>query len=164
MDEIQDRADAGSHANDVAVSDSVPQEQGNKWEVGYGHPPMETRFRPGVSGNPGGRSKNQSLTALLREIIEQDELGGKKIPGGKRVKNLVLEAIIKQALKGDIRHLQEILNRLDGKLTERVEHTGWGGGPIEVDATVCGLSAEQVDAWRQKKRAEISARPTGPPP
>jgi hypothetical protein len=27
------------------------------YEVGYGKPPMDTRFRKGASGNPGGRPR-----------------------------------------------------------------------------------------------------------
>lgn len=121
-------------------------------------------FLPGKSGNPKGRPPlDRSLTELLREILEQNEIGGKKLPDGKRVKNLVAEALVKQALKGGSRHIVEIYNRVDGKVTEKVEHSGLGGGPIAVDAAVCGLSEEQVDTWREKKRAEIAARPTGPP-
>ncbi len=39
-----------------------PDKQGNNRRVGYGAPPLATRFRPGQSGNPKGRpmgSKNK---------------------------------------------------------------------------------------------------------
>ena len=37
------------------MSDEIPQKQG---KVGYKNPPVETRFKPGQSGNPGGNYKN----------------------------------------------------------------------------------------------------------
>jgi hypothetical protein len=40
------------------------------YEVGYGKPPRESRFKPGQSGNPGGRpkgSKNRSKRPALNE-------------------------------------------------------------------------------------------------
>lgn len=34
--------------------------QGNeKYEVGYGKPPLHTRFKPGTPGNPGGKTSEQ---------------------------------------------------------------------------------------------------------
>jgi uncharacterized protein DUF5681 len=37
-------------------------------QVGYGKPPMNTRFKPGQSGNPAGRPK--SPRSLERDLIE----------------------------------------------------------------------------------------------
>src|SRR5262249_45068785 len=38
------------------------------FRVGYGRPPAETRFKPGVSGNPKGRSKK---TPSFSDVTEQ---------------------------------------------------------------------------------------------
>jgi Family of unknown function (DUF5681) len=34
-----------------------PNDEGGDFEVGYGKPPLRTRFRKGQSGNPGGRPR-----------------------------------------------------------------------------------------------------------
>lgn len=54
----------------------MPSDEG----VGYGRPPKNRRFKPGQSGNPGGRPKASSfrsdLAAELREeIVLRDKTG-----------------------------------------------------------------------------------------
>jgi hypothetical protein len=71
--------------------------------VGYGRPPVHTRFKPGKSGNPKGRPRN---TRNLRTII-QDVLTTKIVlrqGQGKRsiskLEGIVLRQV-ENALKGD---------------------------------------------------------------
>jgi len=42
------------HGNGVKVGDEKP------YRVGYGRPPLETRFKPNQSGNPKGRPRRRS--------------------------------------------------------------------------------------------------------
>jgi Family of unknown function (DUF5681) len=47
-------------------------QQANDYAVGYGKPPLETRFHKGRSGNPGGRRRGtKSLAALLGEALSR---------------------------------------------------------------------------------------------
>ena len=39
------------------------------YEVGYGRPPIESRFQPGQSGNPKGRRKRQRN---LKTVVQED--------------------------------------------------------------------------------------------
>lgn len=75
-------------------------------------------FKPGESGNPGGRPKGKSLTAVLRELLNQ-------IPQGdnKELKEAVVKALIKKALTGDTRALDIIFDRTDGKVSLPLEVT-----------------------------------------
>ena len=40
------------------------------YKVGYGKPPKASRFKPGTSGNPGGRPKG-SGSAKPADVVEQ---------------------------------------------------------------------------------------------
>lgn len=42
------------------------------YEVGYGKPPKQTQFKPGQSGNPGGRPKgSKNLSTVMNEILSR---------------------------------------------------------------------------------------------
>ena len=73
-------------------------------------------FRPGVSGNPGGRPKGRSITARLREALESNRLGNNNIKEGKTVLDLVVEAILTEAAAGNARIIKELLDRIEGKV------------------------------------------------
>ena len=91
-------------------------------------PNPDTQFRPGQSGNPGGRPKGRSITARLVELLDRSELNGQPIKGGKQVGDLVAETIVKHALGGDIHFTRLLVDRIDGKLPEA---TGSGDGATE---------------------------------
>ena len=80
--------------------------------VGPGHPPVQHRFQPGRSGNPGGRRKSASLTAILREIFDAE------LPDGRTVAERFVEAMIARAMAGDSALIREIFNRVDGKVPD----------------------------------------------
>src|SRR3954467_2734662 len=77
------------------------------YQVGYGRPPVHTRFQPGVSGNPSGRAKgSQNFKTLLDRILKEE------IPlldGDRSRKVTKAEAITRRlvigALKGDSRSM-----------------------------------------------------------
>ena len=77
------------------------------YQVGYRRPPLHTRFKPGVSGNPSGRAKgSQNFKTLLDRILKEE------IPlldGDRSRKVTKAEAITRRlvigALKGDLRSM-----------------------------------------------------------
>lgn len=84
------------------------------YEVGYGKPPKESRFKKGKSGNPKGRPKTSRNTGKMLEDVFY-----RKIPiteGGKRRDITVMETIFRQvangAAKGEVRHVDRFLKLL----------------------------------------------------
>ena len=84
------------------------------YEVGYGRPPKAGQFAPGRSGNPRGRAKgSQSLTALLDKISNERVTvneGGTTVKLSKR--EVVLRQLINKAMKGDLRALETLLDKI----------------------------------------------------
>ena len=82
--------------------------EGSEEKVGKGRPPLSTRFRPGQSGNPSGRSKRaRDLAAIAaRAFAEKVEVR----ENGRRRRITKLEASVKQlvnrAAGGDQRATQ----------------------------------------------------------
>jgi hypothetical protein len=81
------------------------------YEVGYGKPPREGRFRPGQSGNPKGRPKNSRnfKTVLHQALAERVTL----VEGGVRRRVSKREAfvftVINNALRGDPKGVTSLL-------------------------------------------------------
>lgn len=81
-----------------------PFEKGNK----YG-------FKPGQSGNPGGRPKRTRLTdALLAQLAELDK-------GEETTAEAVARALIRQALGGNVQAIREIADRTEGKPRQAID-------------------------------------------
>jgi hypothetical protein len=82
------------------------------------------QFKPGQSGNPGGRPKDRSPTAVMREVLDRNEIDGKPIKGGRQVLDLMIEVAAKRALMGDYNFFREFMNRMDGKVRDKLELQG----------------------------------------
>lgn len=78
--------------------------------------PRDTRFKPGQSGNPGGRPKGAiSLTAeIRRQMAQTDE-------DRRTVSERVVAACIDKALEGSVQHFIQLIERTDGKVSTGVE-------------------------------------------
>lgn len=69
------------------------------------------RFQKGVSGNPGGKTKSDKLTprALVKQLI-----GAKLEANNFDLLNKVLDNMIQDAIAGDSKARNELLNRYAG--------------------------------------------------
>lgn len=111
--------------------------------MGNRNPPKEHQFKKGVSGNPAGRPKDklgeamrmltaESFAEMANIIIKgqisdlQDVMKNTK---HSVIQKVIASTVIKMMQKGDIHALDTLLNRLVGKVKERVEVTGADGGP-----------------------------------
>ena len=87
------------------------REKSGDYEVGYGKPPVNTRFKPGQSGNPKGRPRgSKGFATLMRKALSETVLvreDGQLRHMSRR------EAIIKcwltRALKGEARAIERLV-------------------------------------------------------
>lgn len=101
------------------------------------------RFRPGQSGNPGGRPKGRSLTAILRAKLDDDTLMGRPLPEGMTVGDFLIEAMLMHAVKGDASLIKETLARVDGKVP--------APEPVaDTDADLSAMTEDELRAYAEK--------------
>ena len=97
-----DKSDAEANEQDIETAPSA--------KVGYKRPPAHSRFKPGQSGNPGGRAKgSQNFKTLLDRILKeevslQDGTQSRKISKAEAI----MRRLIVGALKGDTRDLHAL--------------------------------------------------------
>jgi hypothetical protein len=88
------------------------------YEIGYGRPPVHSRFKPGQSGNPSGRPKGiPNLKTLFNQILKEQI----SLREGSDVRKVtkaeaLIRGLVLGALKGDTRSL--------GALFRLAEQTG----------------------------------------
>lgn len=70
-----------------------------------------TQFKPGQSGNPGGRPKTKPFKDALKRAVEASGDDTKKL-------DALALALYSKALEGDVSALKEIADRLDGKVPQ----------------------------------------------
>ncbi len=102
----------------------------NKAAVNRG---SDGKFLPGNNANPKGRPRKEvSLTSLLKKYLE--EVPDVKIKGGgsnkKTWAELIVQAWLFGAYKGNARLLTELLDRVEGKAPQPI--IGGDGGPVEL--------------------------------
>lgn len=97
-------------------------------------PPAEHQFKPGQSGNPRGRPKGLSLTKRIRRLLRESELEGVTNPAGLPLADLLIASLVRGAIKGNFKQQKEILDRVEGKVADRVkqEISGPGGDAVQV--------------------------------
>jgi hypothetical protein len=92
--------------------------QNTEGNIGNLRPP----WRPGQSGNPGGRPKTKAFKNALEAELEE---AGDDGPSLRKI----ARALIDKAATGDIQAIKELADRLDGKPMQLLEHSGPDGRP-----------------------------------
>ena len=98
-----------------------PCEDGGEYKVGPGRPPRHSQFKPGQSGNPGGKKKGTlNLATILHEELEREVT----LKGGQETLS-TLRALVRsqlvQALKGSDRAAENVLRRVERVLSRMPE-------------------------------------------
>jgi hypothetical protein len=87
--------------------------------VGYGRPPVHSRFRKGRSGNPSGRRRGKGLHSLLQEALDETvvlQIGGKRRRVSKA--EVVIAGLVERSAQGDwhsARLLFDVMQKLEPK-------------------------------------------------
>lgn len=105
------------------------------YEVGYGKPPVASRFKPGQSGNPRGRPKGaKNLDTMVREILDEritvnTPTGPKRVP---RIE-LLLRKSIEVAAKGNPRMVDQLFRQYAAaQAAQASAQAGTAGAAMEV--------------------------------
>lgn len=98
----------------MSKSKDTEKYEGEVEEVGYGKPPIHTRFKKGQSGNPKGRPKKSlSINKMLGELFLKKET---IMVNGKAVEMPVIKAALmkqrEKILQGDTAGLKAIWPQL----------------------------------------------------
>jgi hypothetical protein len=108
---ITQNSDGGAGENLAAAAGPAERGPDGKFLPGN-HAAGEHLFKPGVSGNPAGRPSMRKFTTQLREALDKND--------GAMIKALI-NVICQRALRGDYRFVKEILERVEGKVSDRLE-------------------------------------------
>jgi hypothetical protein len=98
-------------------------------------------FKPGSSGNPKGRRKGHlSLTKQLRKLLEQPAYANEQ--EGPTKADVIVEMAVQAAAQGDANFFKEIMNRIDGKVSD---HLVIDSAKQMVDREAADVSAKVVE-------------------
>lgn len=86
------------------------------------------RWVKGQSGNPNGRPRDDFSAEFARKVMEAE--------GDEELLNEYARGYANQLRKGNAYTFKELAERGYGKLTDKVQHTGADGGPIQTAITV----------------------------
>jgi len=97
-------------------------------------PPLETRWKPGQSGNPKGKPKGalNIVSAIKREVLATDA-------EGRTAADIIGEKVVAKAKKGQMDAVHFVADRMDGPLKRVVALEG---------PTVDALAAQVVAILR----------------
>jgi len=102
------------------------------------------QFKEGESGNPNGRPKgSRNLSTILKEMLEEEievEIQGKKEK--RQFQEVIIRKLLKKANDGDIRAIEQIFDRTEGKAKQTVDFTGI----VDTRKTTSDLFPDQLKA------------------
>ena len=127
----------------------IERRPGDPYEVGFGKPPKQTRFKKGRSGNPRGRPRKKpdlysELTKVLRENVTVTIDGQ---PEKVTVQQALLLRLRDQALRGEL-WAQKLIQKVVAALPES------GSGTRSVDLRGAAAAYDRLMKEWARKEAE----------
>ena len=92
-----------------------PSAAAEPYKVGHCRPPLETRFRPGQSGNPRGRPKGARSLRSVVAAVAREQVEIKENDRQRRITKLeaAVKQLVNRAAKGEERWTKHFLDFLD---------------------------------------------------
>ncbi len=112
-------------------------------------------FKPGQSGNPGGRPKSKLVTQAYQELLEEVDR-----KSGKTFAQIIAEKVIREALNNNLAAVKEITDRTEGKAAQAVVVGGAGGGPPTMRVIIWDVSKGPPKEIMEPQSAGLT--PTSP--
>jgi hypothetical protein len=159
---------------DLGFSDDTPiqskgeikNEKKRDYEVGYGKPPKQYNIKKGQVLNPRGAGAHSSLSKAVKRLTAGQiaELGAHivtsnleglqkvaKDPASSTLQVWIATVAIKGVKTGDMSRLDQLLNRLVGRVKETIELSGEGGGPMR--AIIGAMTPEERELELERLRS-----------
>lgn len=122
---------------------------GEPYRVGYGRPPVASRFRKGASGNPKGRPKG---SPSLQDLMAREARRHVKVKTADGVEavpkiDVLVRKLYAKALEGDLGASRLIMQSLTGLDDRREEDAAVDPiDPMAVDAEVLQRMLQRIEA------------------
>ena len=123
-----------------------------------------TRFQPGVSGNAAGRPRNVISVEMKRMLGEMCPLRR----DGSTWAQAIAQVVLSKALRGDIRYVEVVLDRVEGRAHQSIAFSG----AVEINSQISiadtkkrleELVAKIRDHQKSEKEAEKQKQPRALP-
>jgi hypothetical protein len=150
----------GRRGNEIEVGNEKP------YRVGYGRPPLETRFKPNQSGNPKGRPRRPlSWHATVEKVLEEKV----EIRDGDRIlrmpnRQAFARAAFRRAFNGDPKLLRALVLLMRTEIgLEPPEDEAAAGASASDDAILDDFLARHgAKPDQANKQAAETAEPAAP--
>jgi hypothetical protein len=107
---------------------------------------VNTRFKPGQSGNPNGRPKKlPEIDILLADILGDEQ-------NGISAAEAILMKMRAKATGGDIRAAELLLDRAYGKVPTKLATDGLAEGMLSINYVLPGASKPKAKKKKSQKR------------
>ena len=118
-------------------------------------------FKPGQSGNPAGAKPGPKLKHLLAERLDTQRPND---PHGRTWREVLIDSILELHVVGNSTAINQIWDRLEGKIPLPLHHSGANSEPTEID--VEKAHEKLLDHMRRYNKAKErrKLRAGNPPP
>ena len=125
------------------------------YEVGRGRPPRSSQFKPGQSGNPGGRKKgSRNFRTIVLEVLDSEiEL----TEGGRTRRVPMIEALmlrqVQEGLRGHLRAIDSLIDRYERHASQEVEQAD------DLPEEDLALLKQAIGSSQRRQRSRLKSAP-----
>jgi uncharacterized protein DUF5681 len=125
------------------------------YEVGRGKPPRSSQFKPGQSGNPGGRKKgSRNFRTIVLEVLDSEiEL----TEGGRTRRVPMIEALmlrqVQEGLRGHLRAIDSLIDRYERHASQEVEQAD------DLPEEDLALLKQAIGSSQRRQRSRLKSAP-----